>query len=102
MPSFALQGWQCIVSLRFIADSDGHLLGQAQNQTFGGVIYDKALVEERIRRAQRAILNPKKSANHFLENKDSVEDRSSSGLTFSSNCVSLQVSGPDVADLSFL
>ena len=93
--------WQCVVSLRFTTNSDGQLLGQARNQRFGGVIYDKALVEERIRRAQRAILNPKKPANHFLENKDSDEDHSSSELSFSSNCVSLQVSGPDVADLSF-
>lgn len=87
------------MSLRFITGSDGQLLGQARNQTFGGPIYDKALVEERIRRAQRAILNPQKSAKHFLENKD--EDQDSSELSFSNNCVSLQVSGPDVADLSF-
>lgn len=91
--------WQCIVSLRFITDSDGQLLGQARNQVFGGIIYDKAQVEERIRRAQRAILNPKEPAKHFLEDKD--KDRHRSELSFSSNCVSLQVSGPDVADLSF-
>ncbi|KAF8805241.1 hypothetical protein BYT27DRAFT_7224945 [Phlegmacium glaucopus] len=91
--------WQCIVSLRFITDSGGQLLGQARNQIFGSIIYDKAHVEERIRRAQRAILNPKKPAKHFLENVD--EDQRGSELSFSSNCVSLQVSGPDVADLSF-
>ena len=57
-----------------------------------GVIYDKVLDVERIRRTQRPI---PKSTNHFLKNKDWD---SSSELTFS---VSLQFSGPDVADLSF-
>ena len=53
--------WQCIVSLRFITDAQGQLLGQARNDVFGSVIYDQSEVEDRIRRAQRAILNPKNS-----------------------------------------
>ena len=57
--SYSEYPWQCIVSLRFITDE---LLGQARNEVFGSVIYDKSEVEERIRRAQRAILNPKKIA----------------------------------------
>ena len=101
--------WQWVVYLRsFITDSNGQLLlGEAQNQSFRDVIitYGNALVEESIRRAQRGSLNPKKSANHsdFSENKDSDEDRSSSELTFSSNCVFLQISSPladvQVADI---
>ncbi|KAJ3504231.1 hypothetical protein NLJ89_g8043 [Agrocybe chaxingu] len=92
--------WQCIVSLRFITDSSGQPLGQARNQPFGKVIFDKTEVEERIRRAQRAILNPNRPMKHFLEDDedDSTED---SQLSFSFNCVTLQISGPDVADLSF-
>lgn len=66
---------------------------------FGDIIYDKVQVEERIRRAQRAILNPEKPAKYFLESED--EDQHSAELSFSNNCVSLQISGPDVADLSF-
>ena len=91
--------WQCVVSLRFITDAQGQLLGQARNEVFGPVIHSQSEVEERIRRAQRAILNPKKSPKDFLEKED--EDVLVSELNFSNNCVSLQISGPEVADLSF-
>ena len=66
---------------------------------FGSVIYDQSEVEDRIRRAQRAILNPKKLAKDFLDDED--EEELVSELNFSTNCVSLQISGPEVADLSF-
>jgi hypothetical protein len=57
-------------------------------------------VEERIRRAQRAVLNPSEEPHLFLEGPD--VDPLQRQLTFSSNCVSLQISGSDVADLSFV
>ena len=91
--------WQCIVSLRYIVDGAGQPLGQARNQPFGAVIYEKREVEDRIRRAQRAILNPNKPLKHFLEEDD--EEEFDSQLSFSLNSVTLQISGPDVADLSF-
>lgn len=90
--------WQCIVSLRFVVDPSGQPLGQARNHQFGDVIYDKAKVEDRIRRAQLAILNPNKPLKYFLDNE---EDHIDSQLSFSQNCVTLQISGPDIADLSF-
>lgn len=86
--------WKCTVSLRFTNNSQG----QVRNEIFGPVIYDKGQVEERIRRAQKAILNPSKPCRQFLVDNEDIQD---SELTFSSNCVSLQISGPDVADLSF-
>lgn len=54
-----------------------------------------------MRRAQRAVLNPDKSADLFLHgsNDDSIDHESQ--LTFSVNCVTLEISGPKVADLSF-
>lgn len=84
--------WQCIVSLRF------NYQGQVRNEVFGPVIYDKGQVEDRIRRAQRAILNPTKPSKQFLGDTEEIQE---SELSFSSSCVSLQISGPDVADLSF-
>ena len=91
--------WQCVVALRFITDSKGQPLGQARNEQFGPIIYDKNEVEERIRQAQRAILNPSKPFQRFLEGKE--ESQHSAELSFSNNCISLQISGPDLADLSF-
>ena len=72
---------------------------QVRNEEFGEVMYDKAHFEERIRRAQRAILNPSTPSSKFLNGPD--EDPEARELTFSSNCVSLQITGRDVADLSF-
>ena len=74
-------------------------MGTAQNILFGPVIRDKKLVEERIRRAQRAILCPSIDPETFLTGPD--EDSSSRELTFSKNCVSLEISGPELTDLSF-
>jgi len=93
------ESWQCTVSLRFITDVKGQILGQVRNEAFGEKILDKSQVEERIRRAQRAILNPSTPHKQFLDGDD--EDAADTELTFSTNCVSLQISGPDVADLSF-
>jgi hypothetical protein len=44
-------------------------------------------------------LNPSIPISHFLGGED--EDPDQRQLTFSTNCVSLQISGRDVADLSF-
>jgi hypothetical protein len=65
---------------------------------FGGPIFDKAEVEDRIRRAQRAILCPSKAAQTFLTDDDSGPTE----ISFSTNYISLQISGPEIADLSFV
>jgi hypothetical protein len=87
-----------VVSLRFITDAKGQALGQVRNDRFGPIIYNKVEVEERIRRAQRAILNPSTEARNFLQGDD--EDPEDRQLTFSNNCVSLQISGRDVGMLT--
>ncbi|KAJ7886796.1 P-loop containing nucleoside triphosphate hydrolase protein [Mycena olivaceomarginata] len=90
--------WKCIVELRFITDKNGQSLGQPRNEAFGDPIFDKAEVEDRIRRAQRAILSPSKPSRIFLEeDEDDIPE-----VSFSTNYISLQISGPEVADLSFV
>ncbi|XP_006461433.1 hypothetical protein AGABI2DRAFT_185678 [Agaricus bisporus var. bisporus H97] len=97
--SYSPLPWKCTVHLRFTTDGNGTPLGQSRNEIFGPTIYEKSEVEERIRRAQRAILNPGKPTKLFLEDDDEMSGEAE--LSFSNNCVSLQISGPDVADLSF-
>ncbi|KAJ7064090.1 P-loop containing nucleoside triphosphate hydrolase protein [Mycena amicta] len=92
--------WKCIVELRYITDKNGQPLGQARNERFGEPVSDKSEVEDRIRRAQRAILNPSKSAQSFLLDGDTEDDGHE--LSFSTNYISLQISGPEMADLSFV
>ncbi|KAJ6476119.1 P-loop containing nucleoside triphosphate hydrolase protein [Mycena sanguinolenta] len=90
--------WTCIVELRYITDQNGQFLGQTRSVVFGGPIFYKAEVEDRIRRAQRAILCPSKTAHTFLTGDDSEPTE----ISFSTNYISLQISGPEIADLSFV
>jgi len=88
--------WKCTVSLR--RTTDGHV----HDESFGDPIFEnaKSEVEDRIRRAQLAILNPSKPSKEFLsDNEDCKFDNPE--LSFSKDCVSLDIRGPDVADLSF-
>ncbi|KAL0573674.1 hypothetical protein V5O48_008286, partial [Marasmius crinis-equi] len=96
---YSKEPWKCIVSLRILTDNNGQLLGQARNEAFGPPIYNKAEVEERIRRAQLAILNPNIPRKEILEGDGYVDNVK--GSSFSANCVALEISGPDVADLAF-
>ncbi|KAJ7648288.1 P-loop containing nucleoside triphosphate hydrolase protein [Mycena polygramma] len=90
--------WKCTVVLHFITDKNGQSLGQPRNEAFGDPIYEKAAVEDRIRRAQRAILNPSKPPRSFLEH----DEEDTPEVSFSTNFISLQISGPEIADLSFV
>ncbi|PCH35511.1 hypothetical protein WOLCODRAFT_107442 [Wolfiporia cocos MD-104 SS10] len=96
--SSSSQNWQCLVSLRFTTDAIGQPV-PVRTVKFGDPIYDKDDVSERIRRAQRAILNPSTDPRHFLNDDVIMDDLE---MTFSSNCVLLEISGPDVTDLSFV
>jgi hypothetical protein len=72
------------------------------NVQFGGIIYNTTEVEGRIRRAQHAILNPHKTREDVLKQEEEVIGKQDPSLPkFSVNCVTLQISGPDIADLSF-
>ncbi|KAF9258347.1 P-loop containing nucleoside triphosphate hydrolase protein [Marasmius fiardii PR-910] len=86
--------WTCVVSIRT-------LLGQAKNEVFGKPIYDKHEVEERICRAQIAILNPNLDRTKILEGERPEFGVNPGSVPFSTNCIAIEISGPDVADLSF-
>lgn len=88
----------CKVSLRFVVDANGVPLRQVRNEPFGEPIYVKSDVEDRIRRAQRAILNPSTPPVRYLEGEGDDATRT---VSFSVNTICLQISGKDVADLSF-
>ncbi|GJJ07887.1 hypothetical protein Clacol_002093 [Clathrus columnatus] len=90
--------WECTVSLRFLTDQDGTLLDAARNVKFGNIIKNPRDVEERLRRAQLAILNPSVPFEVFLEGNGQL---TKSSLNFSNNIVCLEIKGPDVTDLSF-
>ncbi|KAF8839963.1 hypothetical protein BDN67DRAFT_952527 [Paxillus ammoniavirescens] len=90
--------WKCIVKLHFSTDSRGVSI-PVRLVHFGSPITSKSLVEDRIRRAQRAILNPSVDPKKYLHGEN-VSDENE--LSFSKNYVSLEISGKDLADLSFV
>lgn len=86
------------MSLRFMKDASGGILPQVRTVVFGPPIRVPADVEERIRRAQRAALNPDTDPQQFLVGSNLPSKNS---LDFTINCVSLEIKGPQIADLSF-
>ncbi|KAH9965455.1 P-loop containing nucleoside triphosphate hydrolase protein [Russula dissimulans] len=89
--------WTCNVSLQLNTAADGSALANLQKMPFGEPITEKSAVTERIRRAQRAILNPSTPSSVFLQGADSEHE-----ISFSANRIVLDISGPDVTDLNFI
>jgi len=75
-------------------------LSEQTKELFGDDITDKDLVKDRIERAQLAILNPSLPAETFLD--ANIDLRASAELSFSSDIVCLEITGPEYTDLSFI
>jgi hypothetical protein len=69
---------------------------------FGPLITDKSDVEDRIRRAQLAILNPSKEPSGFLGPLGQIDGGTKNEMSFSSDLVSVRISGKEMDDLSFV
>ncbi|KAI0042654.1 hypothetical protein FA95DRAFT_1525197 [Auriscalpium vulgare] len=94
--------WTCRVSLRFATDSDLRRQGGATSVPFGEPIMEahKDEIEDRVRRAQRAVLTPSVPLEDFVDKNEAyfpAIERS-----FTENIVCLEISGSDVADLAFV
>ncbi|EKM56235.1 uncharacterized protein PHACADRAFT_207519 [Phanerochaete carnosa HHB-10118-sp] len=100
--------WQCQILLRREVDGNGRQIYPVQEERFGPVLHDKAELEEMIRRAQLAILNPGVAKGSFeIFDTTSLKpgekpEISQEQLEFSSNVVCLDLQGPDLPDLSFI
>ncbi|KAG8948033.1 hypothetical protein FRC04_010075 [Tulasnella sp. 424] len=93
------QVWSCKISLRFHVDRTGHPLATIRDVPFGSTLYNAQDVERMLRRAQRAILRPELDPTLFTD--DSDLHVFGVPLTFSGNCVCIQVEGPNIPDLYF-
>jgi len=96
--------WKCQISLRMMYDGDGQNLSDPQVLKFGDVLTDPCDVENRLRQAQNAILNwdvdDQVDLLQFLE--ESVDTGKLAELCFSRNVIRLEVSGPDLVDVTFI
>jgi len=90
--------WTCTVSLRIRSSS-----GQQRDVSFGDVLTNPDDVEQRLRRAQRAVLRPDLNPKLFLDDSDRAFEgnNSQAPLAFTDNCVCIHIRGPEVTDLHF-
>lgn len=95
--------WQCKISLRRVSDAS-----RGTEEQFGEVVTDMTHLEDMIRRAQFAILNPDMPSSHFLHadiSKDLPDDMPPGCMrqqAFSSDVVCLEITGKEVTDLAFI
>lgn len=107
------KAWNCQVRLRRKRDTDLDATSagldsktNAREENFGPLLTNKTDLEHLIRRAQLAILNPGSPISQFVQmTEEEVEERTSgndSQLQFSQDVVCLDITGPEVTNLSFI
>ncbi|GBE86763.1 P-loop containing nucleoside triphosphate hydrolase protein [Sparassis latifolia] len=100
--------WFCQISIRWEFNDDGRRKDEVHEVPFGQLITDKNKVELMLRRAQAAVLNPTIPCSRFLTmSADELkEDFAANGLKaslpFSKNVVCIDLTGPELTDLSFV
>ena len=103
--------WSCRISLRFEFASDGSRLppNEITNIPFGHTLNDVEDVELTLRRAQVAILNPRRPPGDFLSKAGeelqayrTAQAFASGTLKFSKNSIVVEISDPEGVALSFV
>jgi hypothetical protein len=92
------ESWKCTISLNF-STSRSTTSKKAVTAQFGDVITDRSQVEERIRRAQRALLSQNTDHNLFLNEPEG--EFPAAELTFTSDSVQIEISDRNLTKLSF-
>ena len=90
--------WRCTVSLNFLS-SRSATSNKAVTIQFGDVVTDPSLAEERIRRAQHAILSPNTDHTRFLYAPE--DECPPPELTFTSDSIQIEISDRNLTNLSF-
>ncbi len=107
------KAWSCQIRLRRKRDTDldAHSLdmdnkAKTREENFGSLLTNKLELESMIRRAQLAILNPDLPVSRFVGMTEKEVDEGFDGndgqLQFSPDVVCLDISSPDVTNLSFV
>lgn len=97
--------WSCQISLRREYDETGQRLSRPDEYKFGDSIKDRKEVESMARRAQKALLNPSKDSDKFLDWEFEVsydDDANTNELKFTRNVVCLEIKGRNVPNLSLI
>ncbi|KAK7679580.1 hypothetical protein QCA50_017290 [Cerrena zonata] len=95
--------WACTVSVRWEFSSDGRRLDQVKTIGVQQDIDSMADVELALRRAQHWVLNPSHDLKKICGlNIEGLKKEYKGTLEFSRNVICLDVSGPDITNLSFV
>lgn len=93
--------WRCQVKIRWEYDDKEHTKrNKAHEEVFGSEIADPSQVEERVRSAQKAVLNPSTAPSSFLEER--LYGDNTNELRFSQNVVCIEISGKNLPNLSLI
>lgn len=95
--------WSCQVSVRWEFASDGSPAEDVRQVPFGPRFTDKANVELMLRRAQSAVLNPQCDSQEFVRGpSEALSSLGANMLSYSRNVVCVELSGPELPDLTFI
>ncbi|RUS27684.1 P-loop containing nucleoside triphosphate hydrolase protein [Jimgerdemannia flammicorona] len=98
--------WRCQVSVRWEFDSDGQRLDKMEERPFGNPITNPNEVEITVRRAQKAVLNPKQDQqiyeSYLFGTKSYINDAATNLLKFSKNIICIEIRGEDTLNLSLI
>ncbi|KAI0650981.1 P-loop containing nucleoside triphosphate hydrolase protein [Trametes meyenii] len=100
--SHSPSNWSCQIKIRYEYDQDGKPLADVEERDFGTRITDKSRVEGMLRRAQAAVLRPDIDPSEFVHRDRPEGIKGKKPLRFSKNVVCVELTGPDLADLSFV
>lgn len=98
--------WSCQIKIRWeFSDASRSRRAEVEEVDFGPRLLDKSKVEIMLRRAQAAVLNPALPFSKFLgmdEKDQRLTVKEKNQYQFSRNVVCVELTGPDLADLSFV
>ncbi|RHZ78966.1 hypothetical protein Glove_153g49 [Diversispora epigaea] len=97
--------WSCQISLRQEYGETGNRLSQPIEAKFGSLIKSHKEVELMARRAQKALLNPSKNSDEYLNWNFGThydDDANTNELKFTKNVVCLEIKGKNVPNLSLI
>ncbi|KAI0698693.1 P-loop containing nucleoside triphosphate hydrolase protein [Earliella scabrosa] len=96
--------WSCQIKIRWEYDEGkDQRLEEVEEIEFGPLLTDKQEVEPMLRRAQAAVLRPGVDSSKFVNMTDAdLQSKDKKSLRFSRNVVCVELTGPDLADLSFV
>ncbi|CAG8503421.1 7610_t:CDS:2 [Diversispora eburnea] len=96
--------WSCQISLRQEYDESGRRLSQPIEEKFASLIKSHKEVELMARRAQKALLNPSKNCDDYLNWNFGAhyDDDANNELKFTKNVVCLEIKGKNVPNLSLI